>query len=169
MGGEKEAELPRPWIDSRAARRAGVLFAISLAACAGCSRSPPEASPEGAVRELLDRIDRIESNPAEAKVVYDLLSSRTRANLNERAHRASTTSGREIPPEQMLAPGRFSLRFEPRQMHTRLLRDRAIVDVIGIDPATDHAEVPCVLEQGRWRVEIPLPPLAPPERRPDAG
>jgi hypothetical protein len=121
------------------------------------------------VRELLDRIDRIESNPDEARAVYDLLSLRSKANLVERAHRASTTSGREIPPEQMLAPGRFSLRFEPRQMHARLAHDRAIVDVVGIDPVTDHAEVPCVLEQGRWRIEIPLPPLPPAERRPDAG
>jgi hypothetical protein len=164
MAAESETKLRRwrHW-------SARALFAVSAAAWGGCSRSPPDASPEGAVRELLDRIDRIESNPAEARVVYDLLSSRTRANLVERAHRASTTSGREIPPEQMLAPGRFSLRFEPRQMHARLLRDRAIVDVIGIDPVTDHAEVPCVLEQGRWRIEIPLPPLAPAERRPDAG
>lgn len=169
MGGERKAELCRRWIDSRTGRLAEALFAISVASCGGCSRSPPDASPEGTVRELLDRIGRIESNPAEAKVVFELLSSRTRANLTERAHRASTTSGREIPPEQMLAPGRFSLRFEPRQIHTRLLHDRAIVDMIGIDPATDHAEVPCVLEQGRWRVDIPLPPLAPPERRPDAG
>jgi hypothetical protein len=134
-----------------------------------CSRTPPDETPEGMVREFLDRIDRIESNPDEARVVYELLSARTKANLVERARRASTTSGREIPPEQMLAPGRFSLRFEPRKMRARLARERAIVDVVGIDPETDHTEVPCVLEEGRWRIEIPLPPLAPSERRPDAG
>lgn len=154
---------------SAMARARSIAVFLTLAVASACSRTPPDATPEGAVHELLDRIERIESNPDEARAVYELLSSRSKANLVERAHRASTTSGREIPPEQMLAPGRFSLRFEPRKMHARLAHDRAIVDVVGIDPMTDHAEVPCVLEQGRWRIEIPLPPLPPAERRPDAG
>jgi hypothetical protein len=121
------------------------------------------------VRELLDRIDRIETDPTETRAVYDLLSSQTKQNLIERARRASTTSGRDIPPQDMLAPGRFSLRFEPRKMHTRIADERAVVDVTGIDPETDRAEVPCVLEDGRWRIEIPLPPLTPVERRPEPG
>jgi hypothetical protein len=134
-----------------------------------CSRKAPDLTPDGAVRELLDRIDRTEADPAESHAVYELLSSRTKANLIERARRASTTSGREVPPEEMLAPGRFSLRFEPRKMHVRVADDRAVVDVVGIDPETDRAEVPCVLEDGRWRIEIPLPALTPMERRPDTG
>ena len=134
-----------------------------------CTRKPADLTPDGAVRELLDRIDRTEADPAESHAVYELLSSRTKANLIERARRASTTSGREVPPEEMLAPGRFSLRFEPRKMHVRMADDRAVVDVIGIDPETDRAEVPCVLEDGRWRIEIPLPALTPMERRPDTG
>jgi hypothetical protein len=154
----------------RAIRSRSLQLVVALLVLAdGCNRTPPDATPEGTVRELLERIDRIESDPAEARAVYDLLSTHTKANLVERAHRASTTSGREIPPEQMLAPGRFSLRFEPRKMHARFAHDRAIVDVVGSDPSTDHAEVPCVLEQGKWRIEIPLPPLAPAEHRPDAG
>jgi hypothetical protein len=134
-----------------------------------CTRKPADLTPDGAVRELLDRIDRTEADPAESHAVYELLSSRTKANLIERARRASTTSGREVPPEEMLAPGRFSLRFEPRKMHVRVADDRAVVDVVGIDPETDRAEVPCVLEDGRWRIEIPLPALTPMERRPDTG
>jgi hypothetical protein len=139
------------------------LFAIS----ASCARKPPDLTPEGAVREMLDRIDRTEADPAEAHAVYELLSSTTKANLIERARRASTTSGREVAPEEMIAPGRFSLRFEPRKMHARIADDRAIVDVTGIDPDNDRAEVPCVLEEGRWRIVIPLPELTPMERRPD--
>jgi hypothetical protein len=142
---------------------------LTIAALSGCQRKPPDLTPEGAVRELLDRIDRIETDPTEARAVYDLLSAPTKQNLIERARRASTTSGREIPPQDMLAPGRFSLRFEPRKMHTRVAADRAVVDVTGIDPETDRAEVPCVLEEGRWRIEIPLPPLAPIEKRPEPG
>lgn len=142
---------------------------LTMAALSACQRKPPDLTPEGAVRELLDRIDRVETNPTEARAVYDLLSASTRQNLVDRAKRASTASGRDIPPQDMLAPGRFSLRFEPRKMHTRIGADRAVVDVTGIDPETDRAEVPCVLEDGRWRIEIPLPPLAPIEKRPEPG
>ena len=142
---------------------------LTIGALAACQRKPPDLTPEGAVRELLDRIDRIETDPTEARAFYDLLSAQTKQNLVERARRASTTSGRDIPPQDMLAPGRFSLRFEPRKMHTRIADERAVVDVTGIDPETDRAEVPCVLEDGRWRIEIPLPPLAPVERRPEPG
>ncbi len=146
------------------------MLALAFLLLAGnCTRKPADLTPDGAVRELLDRIDRTEADPAESHAVYELLSSRTKANLIERARRASTTSGREVPPEEMLAPGRFSLRFEPRKMHVRMADDRAVVDVIGIDPETDRAEVPCVLEDGRWRIEIPLPALTPMERRPDTG
>jgi hypothetical protein len=119
------------------------------------------------VRELLDRIGRVDGDPAQAKAVYELLSKHTQTNLSERARRASAASGREIPPEDMLAPARFSLRFEPRRMQARIAQDRAVVDVVGIDPETDHAEVPCVLEEGRWRIEMPLPALAPVEHRSD--
>ena len=145
------------------------LWLAVLVAAPACTRKPPDLTPEGAVRELLDRIDRVEADPSEARAAYELLSSRTKADLIERARRASTTSGREVPPEEMLAPGRFSLRFEPRKMHARIAESRAVVDVIGIDPETDRAEVPCVLEEGRWRIEIPLPPLLPVEKRPEAG
>jgi hypothetical protein len=138
-------------------------------ALSACQRKPADITPEGAVRELLDRIDRIETDPSEARAVYDLLSVPTKKNLIERARRASTTSGREVPPQDMLAPGRFSLRFEPRKMHARIADSRAVVDVTGIDPEMDRAEVPCVLEDGRWRIEIPLPPLAPVEKRPEPG
>lgn len=146
-----------------------VASCLAIAALSACQRKPPDLTPEGAVRELLDRIDRIETDPSEARAVYDLLSAPTKQNLVERARRASTTSGRDVPPQDMLAPGRFSLRFEPRKMHTRVAADRAVVDVTGIDPETDRAEVPCVLEEGRWRIEIPLPPLAPIEKRPEPG
>ncbi len=152
----------------RRVRWAAVAFSL-LATATACARKPADLTPEGAVRDLLDRIDRIEADPGQARAVYELLSSRTKANLVERARRASTTSGRDVPPEEMLASGRFSLRFEPRKMHARVADSRAVVDVTGIDPETDRAEVPCVLEDGRWRVEIPLPPMPPVEKRPEAG
>ena len=145
------------------------LLGFALFSACSSGRKSPEVTPEGTVREFLDRIERIETDPVEARAVYELLSARTKANLVDRARRASTTSGKEIGPQEMLAPGRFSLRFEPRKMHARIADDRAIVDVVGIDPETDRAEVPCLLENGRWRLEIPLPPLPAVERRPEGG
>jgi hypothetical protein len=147
-------------------RLACTIGAIVLTACA---HKPADATPDGAVRELLDRVERMETDPTAARAVFDLLSSTTRANLTERARRATSTSGRDVPPPEMLAPGRFSLRFEPHRMHARIAESRAIVDVVGIDPDTDRAEVPCVLEDGGWKIEIALPPLPPVERRPEAG
>ncbi len=148
----------------RGVRTVGLLVGLALVSCA---RKPADLTPDGAVRELLERIKGTEVDPSEMHAVYELLSSSTKANLVERAKRASTTSGREVSPEDMLAPGRFSLRFEPRKWHARIADDRAVVDVIGIDPDADRAEVPCVLEQGRWRIVLPLPPLSPMEKRPD--
>ena len=143
--------------------------ALLVLALAGCAHKPADATPDGAVRELLERVQHMESDPSATKAVLNLLSASARTNLAERARRATSTSGRDVPPEEMLAPGRFSLRFEPRRMRARISDARAIVDVTGIDPETDHAQVPCVLEDGRWKVEIALPPLPPVERRPEAG
>src|SRR5882672_11109500 len=114
-------------------RWAALLFMLAAAACA---RKPPDLTPEGAVRDLLERIERVEkrmeTDPAEARAIYELMSSHTKSNLIERARRASTTSGREVPPEEMIAPGRFALRFEPRKWHARIADNRAVVDVTGI-------------------------------------
>jgi hypothetical protein len=143
-------------------------LAIAAGLLGACSRKAADMTPEGVVREFLDRVERAEGDPAQARVVYDLLSAKTQAGLAERAKRASAASSRNVMPEEMLAPARFSLRFEPSKMHAHITDNRAVVDVVGIDPDTDHAEVPCLLEQGRWRIEIPLPRLAPVERRPDS-
>ncbi len=143
-----------------------LVFALLLA---GCAHKAPDTTPDGAVRELLERVQRIESDPTAARAAFKLLSATTRANLTERARRATSTSGRDVPPEEMLVPGRFSLRFEARNLRARIFEARAIVDVTGIDPATDRAEIPCVLEDSGWKVEVVLPPLPPVERRPEAG
>lgn len=151
--------------------RGPVVLALSLAVAAsiGCSRKPADLTPEGALREFLERMDHVDGDPAHARSAYDLLAESTRANLAERARRASAATGRPVPPEEMIAPSRFALRFRPRQMHAHVVGPRALVEVTGIDPDTERAEVPLVLEDGRWRVELVLPALAPVERRPDAG
>lgn len=133
---------------------------------ASCSHQPPDSTPEGAVRELIERMERIDGDPARARAAYELLSASTRENLIERAKRASAAAGRPIQPAEMLAPSRFVLLFRPHQMEARISGDRAQVDVTGMDPAADRARIPLVREDGLWRVELALPELPPIEKRP---
>lgn len=147
---------------TRAPRQLAPLLLLSIFAC---SRTPPDATPEGAVRELIERMEQNDGAPERASAAYELLSETTRANLIERAKRASSATGRPIPPEQMLAPSRFVLLFRPQQIEARIEGDRAFVDVFGADPAVDRARIPLVREGERWRIELGLPELPPVERR----
>ncbi len=121
------------------------------------------------MEEWLERMARVHGDPEDAARAYELLSIETKKNLEERARRASAATGRKMTPESMLAPSRFSLRFAPRSMRSRVAGDRAVVDVVGADPEVERAEVPCVLEEGRWRIDLVLPPLPAIEKRPDGG
>ena len=114
-------------------------------------------------------MQRAHGDPAAALAAYELLSRAAKENLQERARRASAATGRVMPPEEMLVPSRFTKRFEPRQMKARIAGDRAVVEVTGSDPASEHASVPCVREDGHWRVDLMLPSLPEMEKRPDAG
>lgn len=121
------------------------------------------------MEEWLERMARMHGDPEDAARAYELLSAETKKNLEERARRASAATGRKMTPESMLAPSRFSLRFTPRSMRSRVAGERAVVDVVGADPEVERAEVPCVLEQERWRIDLVLPPLPAIEKRPDGG
>lgn len=134
-----------------------------------CSRRRADSTPEGVVREWIERMQRVHGEPDAARSAYELLSQNARANLDERARRASAATGRKMEPEQMIVPSRFSLRFSPRQLTSRIAGDRAVVEAVGADPEVEHATIPCVRENGLWRIDLVLPPLAPIERRPDAG
>lgn len=133
-----------------------------------CSQKPVDSTPEGAVRELIDRMEKMDGNPERAEAVYELLSKATRDNLTERAKRASSATGRPMKPEEMLAPSRFVLLFKPHQVEGKISGNRAVVEVTGMDPVADRARIPLVREDDRWRVELLLPKLPPVERRPSA-
>ena len=96
--------------------------------------------------------------------------SEARRSLAERAKRASDVAGREVAPEDMLAPSRFSLTFVPKRFSARVDGDWAIVTVGG-ETESQRAEVKCVREEGAWRVVMSLPTLPPIQRRleEDAG
>jgi hypothetical protein len=162
--------MPAAAVSSVSPRSAGIAAVLGLAlaiAVTGCGRKPATATPEGAVRELVDRMRRLQGDAADARAAYELLSKATQANLDARAKRYSAASGKTIAPEAMIAPSRFLLRFEPQRYAARTAGDRALVDVSGLLPG-DRASVPCVFEDGGWRVDVPLPSLPPVQVRPGA-
>lgn len=134
-------------------------------AVSGCGRRAPNATPDGAVRELVDRLRRVHGDPGDAKAALELLSKRAQSNLAARAQRYSAASGKTIAPEAILAPSRFVLRFEPQRYTARIAGGYALVEITGL-VTSDRAQIPCVLEEGAWRVELALPPLPPVQMRP---
>jgi hypothetical protein len=144
------------------------LFAlVGLALAVGCSRRPPDATPDGVVRELVDRMRLVRGDPQDARGVFDLLSKRAQANLAARAKRYSAASGKTINPEAMIAPSRFALHFEPQRVTAQTSGLYALVDIEGVHP-NEHAKVTCIFEEKGWRVDLTLPPLPPVQMRPGA-
>jgi hypothetical protein len=133
---------------------ASVVVALTLG---GCSHAPPDATPDGAVREFLDDMETASDDPRVMRRAYDLLGPATRANLQERARRTSLLQGRQVAAWEMLAAGRFGLAFRPKSMRAAIVGDRATVEVLGGDPPREHASVVCVHESGGWRIEPGLP------------
>jgi hypothetical protein len=147
---------------------AGAVLALALLAT-DCSRAAPDATPEGAVRAWLDDMEGSLGDPKDAREAYGLLGPAARANLEERAARASQMQGRRTEPYELFAAGRFGLKFRPQSMKALVSGERAIVEVTGDPRALEHARVECVREGGGWRVEPELPPLPPLSRRGDGG
>lgn len=158
------------WGPSRLRRVATVLALAALItfaalASGGCSRRPPTATPDGAVRELVVRLRQLHGDPADAAAVFELLSRRARDNLAARAQRYSAATGKAIAPEAMITPSRFLLRFEPQRYTAQIAGAHALVEITGMLPE-ERAQVPCVFEDAGWRVDLALPPLPPVQKRP---
>lgn len=148
---------------------AALLVAIGLVVSSvRCSRPPPDSTPEGAVRLWLEALQQSLDDPAQAKAVYELLGPAARANLAERAARASQVQGRKVEPQEMIATGNFGMRFRPKRFSAVLQGDSAVVALMGDDPG-DRAELRCVRVGPAWRVEPELPALQVLPRRGDAG
>jgi len=107
-------------------------------------------------------------DPRAMAEAYDLLGKNAKQNLDERAARASLVMGKRVSPREMLAMGRFGLRFRPKGMTARVEGDSAVVSVTGSDPQ-ERADIACVREGAAWRIEPELPPLSIQQRRPDGG
>jgi hypothetical protein len=145
-----------------------LVVSATLAMAAGCSRGAPDATPEGAVRLWLEKMESSGDDRRALKEAYELLGPRARANLKERADRASRGQGRRYEPHEMLAEGRFGLRFRPKSMTSRIDGDDAVVEVRGDGPE-QRATVKCTREGSAWRIEPDLPEVVTPARRPESG
>lgn len=142
--------------------------AAAFGAVTGCEREQVDSTPERVVEEFVARMRRVHGDPKAARAAYELLWNEARSNLAERAKRTSAVAGREVAPEEMIAPSRFSLRIQPTRYTATIDGDWALVKVSGDGPHSPEYHVRCVREDGRWRVVLELPPLAPIQRRPDA-
>lgn len=129
-----------------------------LLALSACGRGD-DLSPEETVFTFVAYLDRARLDPAKRRAAHDYLSARTRAALATRASRASQLSGWELKPWDMLAPGRvrWRLRFDRDALSARVAGDRAVVTARGIGGGV--ADIPLVREEGRWRVDLDLPPM----------
>lgn len=145
-----------------------VLFMLAVGFSA-CEREAVDARPEQVVEEFVQRMQRVHGDSRAARQAYELLWVEARRNLAERAKRASAVAGREVAPEEMLAPSRFSLKLTPKHYSATVDGDWALVTVRGEGPQAAHRTLRCVREDGHWRVVLELPPLAPIQHRADAG
>lgn len=120
------------------------------------------------MQEFIDRMQRVHGDPARARDVYELLAAPARANLDERARRASASNGRAVAPEEMLAPSRFYLSFQPRTWTSERGEGWALVTAEGDSPE-QRKQIRCLREGGKWKVVLDLPELPPLERRDTRG
>ena len=129
--------------------------ALAVSVLAGCSRPPPDSTPDGAVRLFLDDIEGASSDPRLMRDAYDLLGPAARANLAERARRATFLPGQTVQPYEMLVG--FGLAFRPKAMRPAIVGSRATVEVYGADPQNERASIICVKQGPVWRIEPALP------------
>jgi hypothetical protein len=103
-------------------------------------------------------MDRSNLNDAARKDAFAMLDDGAQAALAERAKRAGLVTGRPFAPWDMLAPGRFRMRFAPAEhsgMHAKVTGDQAVVHVVA-EGGKERASVPMTRQAGRWRVQLPL-------------
>jgi hypothetical protein len=134
---------------------------LASGACSGCSSKAAGAaqrSPSEVLRQFLAAMDQSAADDRSLRVAYELLATPAQKALEARAARVKSLAGQSFEPWQMLAQGRFRLRFSPasrRGMKESIEGDRATVTVTGNGPG-ELAKVPLVRENGQWRLELVL-------------
>ena len=139
------------------------VWALSIGAIvSSCGAEESDASPAGALARFLEAMDRSTLHEGALKDAYALLDAQAQRELGARAQRATSLTGRSFEAWEMIASGRFRLRFTPSEhgeMRTTLKGESALVEVRSED-GRSRASVPLVREFGHWRVRLALPELA---------
>jgi hypothetical protein len=125
---------------------------------AGCMEDRVDGRPEWVVREFIERMNAVHGDPERGRAAIALLAKPSRQNLEMRAQRTSAATGRQVAPEEMLAPSRFALRFTPKHYSSEVQGEYATVLIRGTS-TTEQSEAHCVREDGHWRVLMQLPEL----------
>jgi hypothetical protein len=143
------------------------LVAFACAAvwlASGCSTAPTDSEPDGTVELFLQAMERSDQDANALREAYALLSADTRRALAERARFAESLGGARLEPWQMLVRGRFRRTFAPapgrRGVQTAIDGERATVTYTNAE-GNRSAQVPLVLENGRWRIVLSIPPVRP--------
>ncbi len=143
-------------------RSARLALSVALSVALGCAREGEPATPADTVGAFASAVEASASDTTARRRVYALLSHRAQESLAARAARASQVSGRAFEAWEMLAPGRarMLIQYDPSATSTRVAGSRAVVTARGRGGGV--ADVPLVFEEGRWRIDLALPPAAAP-------
>lgn len=139
-----------------------IVCGLCIGLLGGCGAR--RAAPEDTLGEFLEAMDDSATDVGSLKRAYELLDDGAQSALLVRARKAKTLSGRAHEGWEMLAQGRFRLRFAPAPgvgMRAAVKGDSAVVTVRGKREG-QLALVPMVRQEGRWRVALAIPPLAQP-------
>ncbi len=111
------------------------------------------------MRAFLAAMERGAWDSEARRHAYDLMTTESRAVLEDRAARAEALGGSDLEPWEMLAQGTFRPRFTARRFEVE--GDA----VVARGPSGAEARVGVAREDGRWRVhffEDPKPaPITP--------
>lgn len=129
----------------------------------GCKKQQNPQGPAAVVLEFVDAMRQVHGGAAAGRRVLDLVWKPARANLKERARRASALSSRELLEGELITPSWFALRFVPEKTQERI--DGEWAEVILMGRSGQQAVARCVQEEGKWKVALELPPLAPIRQR----
>lgn len=142
----------------RLRRRACSVAAAAALVLAACAESDADA-PVETLSRFLEAMDRGNVHVGARKESYALLDREAQGHIAERARRAALVTGRSYEPWEMLAPGRFRMRFAPADhsgMRATVTGDRALVEVRDRD-GRHRAQVALVHQDGAWRIQLPVP------------
>lgn len=135
---------------------------LGCALAPGCGGAPTDDTPTGAVELFLEAMERSDWDADARRTAYGLLAADAQNALDARADRANALSHDVLEPWEMLAQGRYRLRFTPIASGYRehIEGERATVTVHGVSEG-QRANVPLVREDGHWRIVLEIAPLTP--------